>query len=271
MLALIILAFLGYVVYIRAIRPNAIRKKYTEERLSVVLEHPIETISLHNELIQRNFHFPELKNIRINQHGHVVIEGKYSSHPIAIKENTIYVGRGERGGDQKATKCILEAYIIVNYLKKFFNPLAPVDAYEEYKKYKLSRKQPAVVTMIITIAFIIAIALNGGDQAVKEATTGLSSSNISSSYLSQYSTDVTIGEAFNSFFGNPKWKSYDQGIEKFVDFQGKITFNGEAATATVTFWLSDNQFVVERIKINSNELLPNEVENFLSVVYDESK
>src|SRR5690606_1312940 len=210
MLALIIIVFLGYVVYVRGIRPSVIRKKFTEEKLKVELEQPIDAVGLHNELTQRNFTFPEIKNIRINQHGQVVIEGKYSAHPITIKDNALYVGRGERGGDQKATKCILEAYIIVNYLKKFFNPLAPVDAYEEYKKYKFRRKQPLFVTLSVTVAFIVTIALNGGDQAIKEATTGLSSSNISTSYLSQYNSDVTIGDAFNNFFGDPKWKSYEQ-------------------------------------------------------------
>lgn len=271
MLGFIVIAFLGYIVYIRGIRPSVIRRKFTEEKLKLEVEQAFDTLSLHNELIQRNFTFPEMKNLRINQHQQVVIEGKYSAHPITIKDRQLYVGRGERGGDQKATKCILEANIILNYLKKFFNPLAPVDPYEEFKKYKLRRKQPTFVTLIATVAFIIAIAMNGGDQAVKDATAGLSSNNISTSYLSQYSSNITIGEAFNNFFGDPKWKSYDQGIEKYVDFQGKITFDNEPATATVTFWLSDEQFIVERIKINNSELLPVEIDEFLQVVYEESK
>ena len=271
MLGLIILVFLGYVVYIRGIRPWVIRKKFTEEKLVLEVNQVFDTISLHNELIQRNFTYPELKNIRINQHQQVIIEGKYSAHPITIKDNHLYVGRGERGGDQKATKCILEANIILNYLKKFFNPIAPIDPYEEFKKYKIRRKQPAFVTITVTIVFIIVLALNGGDQAVKDATAGFSSSNISTSYLSQYSNKITVGEAFNNFFGDPKWKSYEQGIEKYVDFQGEITFDGEPATTTITFWLSNDQFIVERVKINNSELLPAEIEEFLQVVYEESK
>ena len=75
MLAVIVFAFFGYLIYVRAIRPGVIRRKYTEEPLKVETMQPIDAITLHNELVQRNFTFPELKNIRINQHGQVVIEG----------------------------------------------------------------------------------------------------------------------------------------------------------------------------------------------------
>lgn len=271
MLAIIVFAFFGYIIYIRGIRPGVINRKYTEEVLKLEVDQSYDTLSLHNELIQRNFTFPELKNIRINQQQQVVIEGKYSSHPITIKENALYIGRGERNRDEHSTKCILEANVIVGYLKKFFNPLAPVDPYKEYKSYRLSRKQPAFVTLAVTIVFITMLAFNADTLSVKEATAGLSSNNISISYLSQYSTDITIGEAFNNFFGDPNWKAYDQGIEKYVDFQGKITFDGKPAVATVTFWMSDEQFIVERIKINNNELLPGEIDEFLQVVYEESQ
>lgn len=112
---------------------------------------------------------------------------------------------------------------------------------------------------------------SGGDEALKEASAGIASNNISVSYLSQFSTEVTIGEAFNKFFGEPKWKSYNQGIQKYVDFQGKVIYNNEPAIAVITFSILGDNFKVESVKIDNEPLNDFEIDLFFETVFADSR
>lgn len=264
---IIILVLFAYIVYIKAIRPIVIRAKYKTDNQGVPIPEGFTPLTLMEHLKEKGFAYPEMKNIRINEREQVVIEGKFSSHPIRIEESKLFVERGERGSENKQVNCILEAVQISNHLNKFFNPNAPLDAYVEFNQFRKRRKQPLLVSTILVVGMIIAFIAGGGDEIVKDAGTGITSSNISSSYLPDYSSEITIGEAFNNFFGEPKWKSYEQGIQKYVDFQGRVTFNNEPATAVITFAILGEKFQVEAVKIDNQPLNAIEIDEFFKTVY----
>ncbi|MCI3922665.1 hypothetical protein MO973_20750 [Paenibacillus sp. TRM 82003] len=261
----LILALFGYIIYILIIRPIIISAKYKELKVELPLNENLDHVTLLERLREKGFSYPELKNMRHNESGQVVIEGKYTSHPLEINGQMLYVGKGMKGDEQKKANCILEAAIIAHYLSKFFNPNAPVDAYKEYEKFRKRRKQPVLVTAGIFILFLIAFAFQAGE----ELTPQLQSNNISSSYLSQYSNTKTIGDTFEAFFGDPKWKSYEQGIQKYVDFQGTLTVDNEPAVSVITFSVSGEKFMVESVKIDNQVLNSLEVEAFFQTVYSE--
>ena len=262
----LILALFGYIIYILIIRPIVINARYKELKVELPPNENHDHVTLLERLRDKNFTYPEMKNMRHNESGQVVIEGKFTSHPLEIDGQTIYVGKGMKGGEQKKAKCILEAVVITHYLSKFFNPNAPVDAYKEYQKFRKRRKQPMFVGLGLLVLVLIAFAYQAKDTLVPQ----LQSNNISSSYLSQYSSTRTIGDTFKAFFGDPKWKSYEQGIQKYVDFQGSLTVNNEPAVAVFTFSISGENFIVDSVKVDNRELNSLEVEAFFQTVYSEN-
>jgi hypothetical protein len=261
----IVLALFGYVIYMLVIRSIVINAKYGKDNTGIPLPESFDPIKLLEFLRERGFSYPELKNIRYNESGQVIIEGKYASHALIIKDDTLYVDRGKKGGTRKQTNCILEAVVIGHYLSKFFNPNAPVDAYKQYTSFKKRRWQPIIIIALLCCAFLIPAVFMSGKELVPQIT----SDNISSSYLSEYSTKITIGDAFENFFGDPKWKSYEQGIQKYVDFQGGLTLDNQPATAVITFSVSGEKFKVDSVKVDNQKLNPLELESFFHTVYSE--
>jgi hypothetical protein len=262
----ILLALFGYIIYILVIRPIVINAKFGKDKPGIPLPEGLDdSIKLLEYLREKGFTYPEFKNMRHNELGQVVIEGKYSSHAVTIKDNTLYVDLGKKGGTRKQTNCILEAVVIGHYLSKLFNPSAPVDAYKQFTSFKKRRWQPIIIIALLFCAFLIPAVFMAEEELVPQ----IASDNISSSYLSEYSSEVTIGDAFKNFFGDPKWKSYEQGIQKFVDFQGGLMLDNEPAVAVITFSVSGEKFKVESAKIDNEELNPLDLESFFQTIYSE--
>ncbi len=112
---IIVLALFGYVLYILLFRHLIIRKKYLKDKVGIPLPEGLDPITLSELLIAKNFNYPEMKNIRHNELGQVVIEGKNTSHALVIKDGILYIERGIKGLQGKQTKCITEAVIIGHY------------------------------------------------------------------------------------------------------------------------------------------------------------
>ncbi|RAU91045.1 hypothetical protein [Paenibacillus sp. YN15] len=262
---ILLLAF-AYIIYILIIKPVVVNAKYGKDKTGITIPDDLDPAELLSLLQQKGFTYPELKNMRHNENGNVVIEGKYTSHELVIQNNKLFVKRGKKGGLGKETNCILEAVVIGHYLDKLFNPAAPVDAYKQFVRFKRDRKKPVFILILIFCIFLIpAIFVTG-----KEVAPQLQSNRVSTSYLTDYSSKVTIGEAFDNFFNDPKWKTYEQGIQKYVDFQGEILFNNEPATAVITFSILNDTIKVESIKVDNEELNPLEHDSFFQTVYEES-
>jgi len=261
----LLLVLVGYVLYVLIVRPIVIVARFGKDKTGIRLPEGIDdSIQLMEALREKGFTYPELKNMRHNELGQVVIEGKYTSHALILENGSLFVDRGRKGRSRKQANCIMEAVVIGHYITKLFNPNAPVDAYKEYKSFARRRWQPVVITALLFLAYLIPAAF-----LVKDSPQ-LNSHNISESYLSEYSSKTTVGKAFEKYFGQPKWKSYEQGIQKYVDFQGQFMLDNKPAIAVITFSISNEQFRLESIKVNNDELQPSDVKSFMQTVYSDS-
>ena len=72
----------------------------------------------------------------------------------------------------------------------------------------------------------------------------------------QMAPDVKIGKAFDNFFGNTKWKSFESTDGKrVVEFVGDCTWNNKEAECCVQFIiLSDMTFELGAVTINDVEM-----------------
>lgn len=264
------LCLVGYIFYILIISKYIVLLKYRKDKDGFQLQDVVDQQDLYDNLKNGRFTYPDMKNMRFNEQGTVTIEGKYTSHPLTIENGRLYVGRGEKGDITKSSLCMLEAEVIKAYLIKHFNPNAPIDAYKNYKTLKAKRLKQILVTTGIFAAFIAVATFANNSEIPKTVVAKINASNIDQSYLSEYSQTKTIGEAFNDFFANPKWKSYEQGVQKLVDFQGECFYDNEEVTITITFALFGDSFQIDNLKVNNKEMNPIQAKSIMEAVFKES-
>ena len=96
---------------------------------------------------------------------------------------------------------------------------------------------------------------------------GGNANNIKNSYLTQYSSTITIGEAFDEFFSSEKWKNYEEGTQEYVDFSGVCYYNDEKVTIVITFLINEDNFVIDSVTMDGRELYLIEEYALLDTIY----
>lgn len=74
--------------------------------------------------------------------------------------------------------------------------------------------------------------------------------NVRNAYLTQYSETVTVEDAFDDFFDNGKWGTYKENDYSYVTFTGACEYLGERADVKITFKITGENFLVERLDVN---------------------
>ena len=90
------------------------------------------------------------------------------------------------------------------YVRKIFEPAAPVNPYQLYKRMRHAWRNGLIISAVLIIV-AAACTLSALSPALDDT------AKVRNAYLSQYSTTVTVGDAFDNFFGSPKWKAYEEG------------------------------------------------------------
>lgn len=73
---------------------------------------------------------------------------------------------------------------------------------------------------------------------------------VRNAYLTQYSENVTIENAFDGFFANGKWKTYEERGNSYVVFTGACEYFGEKVDAKIVFKITGENFIVDSLEIN---------------------
>lgn len=76
---------------------------------------------------------------------------------------------------------------------------------------------------------------------------------VRSAYLTQYSEDITIEEAFDNYFRNPQWSVYEENGYSYVAFTGNCRFKEEEIDVRLIFQITGEQFRTDRLDINGIE------------------
>lgn len=92
---------------------------------------------------------------------------------------------------------------------------------------------------------------------------------VRSAYLSQYSTKVTIEEAFENFFDDCKWKKYNSGGYTYVAFTGTCLYLDEQADVRIVFKITGENFIVDSLDINGKTQSNLFLYGVLSKVYED--
>ncbi|WP_196243094.1 hypothetical protein [Selenomonas ruminantium] len=68
--------------------------------------------------------------------------------------------------------------------------------------------------------------------------------------------NVPVGKAFDQFFTNGKWKSFENNGYRYVEFNGECTWYNAPADFTIQFQLdtSNKNFSIYYVEINGSSL-----------------
>lgn len=218
------------------------------------------------EKFRKELNYPEQKELYYNENGDITIKGKFGDYSLRIENNKLLISKRIQF-DYSSQTCrrVEEAECIKAYIQKVFNPDAPVNPSKKLtamNKYNAKKKITTAALIAILIAAIAYILWQNGYF-------GNDSVQIKESYLTSYSQTVTIGDAFDEFFEDPRWgETYTVGSDKYIDFNGKCTYNNETAIMTITFYINGDYFAVQTIKINGTEMPMIMYDEFLFTIFN---
>ena len=259
---LLFIAVLAVLLWTFLLRSIFVLKRYDNHGNEVILPEPIDAEALFQKL-RTDLQYPDIKNIFYNEHGILSIAGRYSAYMLLQEGNTLTVGAVMTDKRSKDMRRAEEAMCISAYIGKIFNPATPVNPYRMYKKMRHARRNNLVITAILVVALVIY-------SAVMLAPALDETYKVRDSYLSQYSSEITVGEAFDGFFGDPSWTAYQEGSQELIDFQGNCTFGGENVVVRITFGIYGDQFRVDSVKINGNETSDLITASLFTAIYEQT-
>ena len=119
---------------------------------------------------------------------------------------------------------------------------------------------------LLAIGVIAVVVVTNEDFFVNLLQPGM---GVRNGYLTQYSEAVTVEEAFDNFFDNPKWSTYQEDGYTYVVFTGVCEYLGERADARITFQITGEQFRTEQLDLNGVEQNDLILYAMLAKIYEE--
>lgn len=271
LIAVILLA-VGYVVYHKALAPWLTERAYDRDSKELQLPEGMTAVML-LEALSGKFNYPYFKGVHYGAEGECIIEGKYSMYPVTFYEDNIaelsYIKK--ENFDKKKRTVLLEAMAIRDYVNKFFNPNLPADVIADMKKLKYAEGQRKAVAFVCAAASVLMIAALVWDHVSPGSLQSMAVPGIEvrTAYLTQYSTKVTIEEAFEGFFDKCRWEKYDAEGYTYIVFTGACQYLGERADVKIKFKITGENFIVDSLDINGRAQSDLVLYGLLSVVYED--
>lgn len=212
-------------------------------------------------LLQSQLHIKFKKDIYFDERGIVTIKGKSGTHFVWVSSGVpkLFV---QTKKDDYATACQEADYLRCSIIK-LFQPSYPENPSKLYHTLTVLRRGTALaITALLAciLFFAVPFLLNR-----------YNSRGIANSYFTQYSTTVTIGDAFKAFFENPQWKRYKSNGNDYVNFTGSCEVFGQPAVMVITFQHFEDRFWIEGIDVNGVEMDKLLLPAIMSTIYSNSK
>lgn len=119
----------------------------------------------------------------------------------------------------------------------------------------LSKKKLLIIAAAVVVILILIVAFSGKPGKV-----------VREGYLTSYSIDVTVEEAFDNFFSDCKWK--EEG-DSYVIFTGGCLYMDKEVDVTIKFKVTGDSFVIESLSFNDVPQSDLMLFGLLEKVYDE--
>jgi len=151
-------------------------------------------------------------------------------------------------------------YVLIAFLREFGYLLLGIAAIGGFivtlitgSKEEKREARKTIIQMVVGAAVIIAIVCIIVLKPNFITDVFQPGASVRNAYLTQYSEAVTVEEAFDNFFDNGKWDAYKADGYSYVAFTGACEYLGERAGVKITFKITGENFIVERLDVNGNE------------------
>ncbi len=199
-------------------------------------------------LLKEKLEFPFLKNIRTSETGDIDIEGKYGVHKVGIGNGKLYTYDKFKlfSNSKKRSE---ENRCLRFYLAKIIQPDSQHNPPKEFKKFKIyiTACNIQLLTGIIIGIYLILMFVNelGGIDS-------LASKGVSEMYFTDYSEDISIGEALSATCSNSNWDSREGSAGLYY-----VIFSGNGANGSllqIVFETDGNTCSVQSISMDGEDI-----------------
>ena len=121
---------------------------------------------------------------------------------------------------------------------------------------KKSKKRYIIGGILLAIGLLWALSDAFGNSAIASVKKG---------HFSGW-PNVTVGDAFEDFFADTKWKSFKDGDDTIVEFTGECTWYDKPADAKIQFTVDDEKFEITYFSIDGNTFNTLEIAAILSKI-----
>lgn len=265
---ILFILIVSYVVWAFLVRREIIGIKYRKDKGSEIEITSNDDLFKEIKEFQKEL-FPVgfVKDITSNESIEITCESGMI-HEVSIENGKLFVSRAKTIGTPsfKNMKNLEEAEIIrcciLGRLDAKYKKMAETK-YKSMTRHLLFRKiSLPILIIIMTILGTMAVKSGNFDDMVR-------SKGISLGTLDGRSSLVNIGEAFEKFFSDVSWTSYDQGAQEYIDFKGTCMFGDTTTQVIITFvTLPENRFKITKVLANGEEILEVEKDLLLNAIYE---
>ncbi|MDE5939643.1 MAG: hypothetical protein K2H37_11235 [Lachnospiraceae bacterium] len=197
--------------------------------------------------------YPYCETATINESGTLELVCKYATYSVNIQERKLVIESDPRPfvkpGNVVEEKDCLEAYLVKTLLPEAdSNPPKALEHFHRYVQFRLLRR----ISGWLFLVLLILCALNESGLSVINVMDVWKSKGVSQMYFTDYSEEITIGEALRAACSNCKWQS-----DKIGDNLYAVTFIGYGADGsllTILFQTNRSECSIESITLDQEDI-----------------
>ncbi|MBD5474866.1 MAG: hypothetical protein HDR17_02605 [Lachnospiraceae bacterium] len=235
--AVIFLVFLGSGLYLTVLQELHKKSK------GVSVEY--ESVQDIEKILKENLDCSFVKDIGVGKKENIEFNCKYGIHTGIIKDGKFYIDKSLR--KFSGHRDVEEAWYLEKFIKGVFYPNEPKEDLEiKFAKYiKIFNISRIIKYVVILCVAIWVFLLIGGMDSLK-------SKGVSRMCFTDYSEEITIGEALQATCSNGKWSS-----NKIGDGIYHVTFSGYGANGSILiilFQTNGNECSIKSITIDGEDI-----------------
>ncbi|MBD5507483.1 MAG: hypothetical protein HDR05_05420 [Lachnospiraceae bacterium] len=213
-------------------------------------EMDIETI---RQLLKDKLEYPYCKSILTNEEGNLDLKCKYATYSVKIEDRKLVIKDKFRPFSKESNlveeKDCLEAYLVKILLPEAeINPPKAFAHFQRYIKLRILKK----ISGWLCIVFLVLLALGEKGIGITDIANAWKSKGVSQMCFTDYSDEITIGEALKATCTQGKWSS-----NKIRDNLYHVTFSGYGANGsllTILFQKDGNSCSIKSITVGDDDV-----------------
>ena len=167
---IMVLAVVAYLIWIFWGRAFYVIGQYRKGGSQFTLPEPMAYEAIYQKLWE-GLQYPDNRNLFYDEYGQPAIAGRYGTYTIHMEDTLLTVQAETNGKLNKNMRQTEEAMCLAAYVRKIFEPAAPVNPYQMYKRMRHARRNGLIISAVLIIT-AVAFTLSALSPALDDTATG---------------------------------------------------------------------------------------------------